>query len=65
MHVHPIVEPAACPAAEPLLLTIGRAGVLSSRAITAGELETLLQTAERLGITIPPSILLRANEVIE
>jgi hypothetical protein len=30
------------PAAEQLLLTIGRSGVLSSRAITAGELETLL-----------------------
>ena len=28
--------------AEQLLLTIGRAGVLSSRAIAAGELETLL-----------------------
>ena len=28
---------------EPLLLTIGRAGVLSSRAIAAGELETLLR----------------------
>ena len=28
---------------EPLLLTIGPAGVLSSRAITAGELETLLR----------------------
>jgi len=30
-------------AAEQLLLTIGRAGVLSSRAIAAGELETLLR----------------------
>jgi hypothetical protein len=42
MPVHSIVETANCPAAEPLLLTIGRAGVLSSRSITAGELETLL-----------------------
>ena len=42
MPVHSIIEAADCPAAEPLLLTIGRAGVLSSRAITAGELETLL-----------------------
>ena len=38
-----IVEAADCPAAEQLLLTIGRAGVLSSRAIAAGELETLLR----------------------
>ena len=38
----PIVE-ADCPATEQLLLTIGRAGVLSSRAIGAGELETLLR----------------------
>ena len=42
MPVHSIVEPAHCPAAEQLLLTIGRAGVLSSRAIAAGELEMLL-----------------------
>ena len=42
MPVHPTGEPvssANCPAAEQLLLTIGRAGVLSSRAIAAGELE--------------------------
>ena len=42
MPVHPTGEPvssADCPAAEQLLLTIGRAGVLSSRAIAAGELE--------------------------
>jgi hypothetical protein len=38
-----IVEVADRPAAEPFLLTIGRAGVLSSRAITAGGLETLLR----------------------
>ena len=36
------VSAADGPAAEQLLLTIGRAGVLSSRAIAAGELETLL-----------------------
>jgi hypothetical protein len=41
--VHSIVEAADCRAAEQLLLTIGRAGVLSSRAIAAGELETLLR----------------------
>ena len=39
----PPASPADCPAAEQLLLTIGRAGVLSSRAIAAGELETLLR----------------------
>jgi len=43
MPVHSIVEAAPCPAAEPLLLTIGRAGVLSSRVIAVGELETLLR----------------------
>ena len=43
MPVHSIVEAAACPAAEQLLLTIGRAGVLSSRAIGAEELDTLLR----------------------
>ena len=43
MPVHSIVEAADCPAAEPVLLTIGRAGVLSSRAIAAEELETLLR----------------------
>ena len=46
MPVHPTGEPVSSanfPAAEQLLLTIGRAGVLSSRAIAAGELETLLR----------------------
>jgi hypothetical protein len=42
MPVHSVVEAAHCPAAEQLLLTIGRAGVLSSRAIATGELDTLL-----------------------
>ena len=37
------VPSAAVRAPEQLLLTIGRAGVLSSRAIAAGELETLLR----------------------
>ena len=37
------VSAADGPAAEQLLLTIGRAGVLSSRAIASGELETLLR----------------------
>ena len=40
MSVHSIIEARDGPAAEPLLLTIGRAGVLSCRAIAAGELET-------------------------
>ena len=39
----PSVPSAAVRAAEQLLLTVGRAGVLSSRAITAGELEELLR----------------------
>ena len=39
----PSVPSAAVRAAEQLLLTIGRAGVLSSRAIAAAELETLLR----------------------
>ena len=43
MPVRSTVEAADCPAAEPLLLTIGRAGVLSCRAIAAGELDTLLR----------------------
>jgi hypothetical protein len=41
MPVHSTGEPVSavdCPAAEQLLLTFGRAGVLSSRAIAAGEL---------------------------
>ena len=43
MPVHCAIEAANCPAAEQLLLTIGRAGVLSSRAIAAEELEALLR----------------------
>ena len=41
MPVHSLVEAGAV--AEQLLLTIGRAGVLSCRTIAAGELETLLR----------------------
>ena len=43
------VEATDCPAAEQLLLTISRAGVLSSRAIAAEQFETLL------GLLGPPS----------
>ena len=43
MPVRSIVEAADCPAAEQVLLTIGRAGVLSTRPIAAAELETLLR----------------------
>ena len=46
MAVHSTGEPVSAsnyPAAEQLLLTIGHAGVLSNRAIAAGELETLLR----------------------
>jgi hypothetical protein len=49
------VSSADCPAAERLLLTIGPAGVLSSRVIGAGEFETLLYL---LG---PPSERRRSN----
>jgi len=42
MPVHSIVEAAECPVADRVLLTIGSAGVLSSRIIAVGELETLL-----------------------
>ena len=43
MPVHCTIEAADYPAAEQHLLTIGRAGVLSCRAIAAEELETLLR----------------------
>jgi hypothetical protein len=42
MPVQAIADAATCPA-EQLLLTVGRAGVLSSRAIAPRELETLLR----------------------
>jgi hypothetical protein len=66
MPVHSTGEPVSAsnyPAAEQLLLTIGRAGVLSNRAIGAEELETLLRL---LG---PPSErqrgdLKRATEIV-
>jgi hypothetical protein len=47
MPVHCTIEAADCPAAEQLLLTIGRAGVLSTRPIAAAELETLLRLLGR------------------
>jgi hypothetical protein len=43
MPVHELVSSADSPTAEQLLLTIGRAGVLSSRAIAPGEFERLLR----------------------
>ena len=43
MPVHCTIGAADRPAAEQLLLTIGRAGVLSCRAIAVGEFETLLR----------------------
>ena len=44
MPVQSIIEPVSLPV-EQLLLTIGRSGVLSRRAIAAGELEELLRTS--------------------
>jgi hypothetical protein len=41
MPVHSIVETADCPAAEQVLLTIGRVGVLSRRAIDTADLAAL------------------------
>ena len=55
MPVYSIIEADECLAAEQVLLTIGRAGVLSCRAIAAGELEELLRL---LG---PPSERQRSN----
>ena len=43
MPVHSTIEAADCPAAEQLLLTIGRSGVLSCRPIAAEELDTLVR----------------------
>ena len=43
MPVHCTIESTDCLAAEQHLLTIGRAGVLSNRAIGAEELDTLLR----------------------
>ena len=43
VHSNEPVSAADCPAADQLLLTIGHAGVLSSRAIAAEELEALLR----------------------
>ena len=55
MPAHCTIQSTDCLAAEQLLLTFGRAGVLSSRAIAAVELETLLRL---LG---PPSERQRSN----
>ena len=63
MPVYSIVEAADCPAAEQLLLTIGRSGVLSSRAIAAGELETLLRLLRPLAER-QRSDLKRATDII-
>jgi hypothetical protein len=49
MPVDSSIEAAA--AAERLLLAFGRAGVLSSRAIAAGEVETLLRLLGLLSVT--------------
>ena len=43
MPVHCTIEAADCPAAEQLLLTVGRTGVLSRRAIAAKDLDALLR----------------------
>ena len=65
----PIVE-ADCPATEQLLLTIGRAGVLSNRAIGAEELDTLLRLLglpserQREGIKRATDILLIENSAV-
>jgi hypothetical protein len=70
MPAHSTVEAVDCSAAEPLLLTIGRAGVLSSRAITAGELETLLHLLgplperQRIGLRRATDIVLIENGAV-
>ena len=54
MTVHPTGEPVSSanyPVAEPLLLTIGRSGVLSCRAIAEKEFDTLLRLLVR-----PPNV---------
>jgi hypothetical protein len=43
MPIYSIVQAADCPAAERLLLTIGRAGVLSCRAIAEKDLDALFR----------------------
>ena len=57
MPVHSTIEAADRPAAEQLLLTIGRAGLLSSWAIAAEELETARPAGEiRVGDAPRPSL---------
>jgi len=73
MPVHSTGEPvnaANSPAAEPLLLTIGRTGVLSCRAIGAEELDTLLRLLgplserQREGIKRATDIVLIENSAV-
>ena len=64
--MHSIVEAADYPAAEQHLLTIGRAGVLSNRAIGAEELDTLLRllgpmSEQRSDVTRATDIVLIEN----
>jgi hypothetical protein len=62
MPVHSTVEAADRPVAEPLLLTIGRAGVLSWRAIAAGELEPLLSLLGPLSERQPFSVIISSAQ---
>jgi len=63
MPVHCTIEAADCPAAEQLLLTVGRAGVLSTRPIAAGDFKTLLRL-----LGLPPerqrSDIRRATDIV-
>ena len=64
MPVHCTIEAADCPAAEQLLLTVGRAGVLSCRAIAVGEFETLLRLLGPPSERRQRSDLKRATDVV-
>ena len=64
MPVHSTIEAADCPAAEQLLLTVGRAGVLSCRAIAVGEFETLLRLLGPPSERRQRSDLKRATDVV-
>ena len=63
VHSNEPVSAADCPAAEQLLLTIGHAGVLSSRAIAAGELETLLRLLGPL-LNVSATGIKRATDIV-
>jgi hypothetical protein len=52
MPVHCTIEAADRTAAEQLLLTIGRAGVLSCRAIAPAELEMLLRVLYQVAVVL-------------